>query len=80
MKPLRLPSNWNTLKLSQKLNYLVNTKQAENYSKAGVLLNKHKKVGKQKLKEIKEKHFQEVQDRLPYKSDDSLDLYYSAGM
>lgn len=71
MKPLRLPSNWQIFNLSQKLNYLVNTRQAENYAKAGVLLNRQKELNKEKVKEIKLDHIKEA--RLPYSDPDLLE-------
>ena len=71
MKSLRLPSNWNCLTLHQKLNYLVNTRQAENYAKAGVLLNRQKEINKEKVKKIKLDHIKEA--RLPYSDPDLLE-------
>jgi len=64
MNALRLPGNWNTFSLHQKLSYLVNTNQARDYAAAGVLLNKQKELIKEKTRKIKLEAITNA--RLPY--------------
>lgn len=42
MRTLRLPANWSERSMYQKLCYLVDTHQAQDFSEAGSLLNKRK--------------------------------------
>jgi len=67
MNTLRLPSNWNRLTIHQKLNHLINTKQARDYSAAGTLLNKQRELIKEKTRQIKLEAIANM--RLPYADD-----------
>ncbi len=61
---LRLPTNWGDLSSFAKFCYLVNTKQARDFSHAGRLLNERKKQLAERNEQIKLEQIASV--RLPY--------------
>lgn len=61
---LRLPPNWTSFSVYKKMQYLVNTNQARNFSAAASLLSARKEQLKQEKKDRNEEAFKTV--RLPY--------------
>lgn len=69
---IRLPHNWGTLTTAQKESYLVNTRQARDFSHAGRILNEFKQRKKERQQAqsnapLTHQPLREV--RLPYRDD-----------
>ena len=62
---LRLPKQWTTLSSYRKMTYLIDTRQARNFTHAAVILNDRKTELKEEKKQRNQLAFQSAS--LPYK-------------